>query len=853
MAAKQAKISRENPGKVFELIQKIGSGTYGDVYKSRVIATGELAAVKIVKIEPGDDFDIIQQEILLMQGCKHENIVRYIGSYLRKQKLWIAMEFCSGGSLQDIYNVTGPLTEKQIAYMCVETIKGLDYLHKKNLIHRDIKGANILLTHLGHVKLGDFGISAQLTATIAKRKSFIGTPYWMAPEVAAVERTGGYDQKCDIWAVGITAIELAELQPPLFDLHPMRALYLISKKSYSPPTLKYKSKWSEEMHHFIKMSLQKNPKKRPPAEKLVTHPFCSQNLTRSEGVALIDVYTTKKEAKSLYASFNGDDNDDEDEDNQEMNILTRIKSKKNTAKNMSRTTSECNLGMVKLDPLVKRETQPDVVPSCPVAEDDDDLIKKLLNDFDVLDGPRNVNGTAKDGGGTVRQQQTSSSSLVSINENDDGTLKRIDESGSKPCTRPLPRIPGEESDIAPPRIPPKPARLSMVLEPISPSARNSHGAQQKKPPQLPPRSYSESGTGFTPPSVPPPRPPPRSGSSRGARNSQVTCFSKIFSECPLHVNCASAWTDPKTEDRHIIIGSDEGIYTLNISQNDKEMEQIFSKRCTWLYVFKNLLVSLSGRPSFLFMHNLVALHSRQPLFFPLRSLTRDTHTTKIPDTRGCNKCCVVHNPYNEQVYLCVAMTKHLLLMQWYEPLEKFMKVKDVTCDLPTNITIFEPIVRSDMELPLICIGAKESEDGSIHFDSVNLNSMANWFLENNANDRTLDLKTFAQLEKDLILILYENTVRFVDIEGHIKHGKSYPLSDIQFKAKPDFVVCLQGSILGFHSHGMEGRKLSTGQMTANVNEANKIFKLLCFESVVVVENKPAEDLKAPSNLYVLSS
>lgn len=115
--------------------------------------------------------------------------------------------------------VTGPLTEVQIAYMCRETLLGLSYLHQMGKMHRDIKGANILLTETGDVKLADFGVSAQITATINKRKSFIGTPYWMAPEVAAVERKGGYNQLCDIWAIGITAIELAELQPPMFDLN----------------------------------------------------------------------------------------------------------------------------------------------------------------------------------------------------------------------------------------------------------------------------------------------------------------------------------------------------------------------------------------------------------------------------------------------------------------------------------------------------------------------------------------------------------------------------------------------------------------------------------------------------------
>lgn len=174
--------------------------------QAKKIGTPDFAAIKVIKLEPGDDIQIIQQEIIMMRDCRHPNIISYYGSYLRRDKLWICMEYCGGGSLQDIYQVTGPLSELQIAYMCRETLMGLAYLHSMGKMHRDIKGANILLTESGDVKLADFGVSAQITATINKRRSFIGTPYWMAPEVAAVERKGGYNQLCDIWAVGITAI-----------------------------------------------------------------------------------------------------------------------------------------------------------------------------------------------------------------------------------------------------------------------------------------------------------------------------------------------------------------------------------------------------------------------------------------------------------------------------------------------------------------------------------------------------------------------------------------------------------------------------------------------------------------------
>lgn len=262
----------------------------------------------------------------MMKDCRHPNIVAFFGSYWRRDKLWICMEFCGGGSMQDIYHITGPLTEPQIAFVCRETLKGLNYLHCMGKMHRDIKGANILLTEEGDVKLADFGVSAQITATINKRRSFIGTPYWMAPEVAAVERKGGYNQQCDIWAVGITAIELAELQPPMFDLHPMRALFLMSKSGFKPPTLKEKTKWSPQFHHFIKTALTKNPKKRPTADRLMMHSFMLGPLSKKLMRELLEKARNPHQAMNSFAS----DLEDQDEDEGLVKVPRRISSKKTT-------------------------------------------------------------------------------------------------------------------------------------------------------------------------------------------------------------------------------------------------------------------------------------------------------------------------------------------------------------------------------------------------------------------------------------------------------------------------------------------------------------------------------------------
>uniref|UniRef100_A0AAY5ENS5 Mitogen-activated protein kinase kinase kinase kinase n=1 Tax=Electrophorus electricus TaxID=8005 RepID=A0AAY5ENS5_ELEEL len=811
-------LSRRNPQEDFELIQRIGSGTYGDVYKARNVSTGELAAIKVIKLEPGEDFAVVQQEITMMKDCKHSNIVAYFGSYLRRDKLWICMEYCGGGSLQDIYH--GKINKP-----------GLYYLHSKGKMHRDIK-----------VKSTDFGVSAQITATLAKRKSFIGTPYWMAPEVAAVERKGGYNHLCDIWAVGITAIELAELQPPMFELHPMRALFLMTKSNFQPPKLKDKVKWTNNFHNFVKLSLTKNPKKRPSADKLLQHPFVSQPLSRTLAIELLDKASNPDQ--TLYTDFDDDDPESEVRP-------SRIHSKSRNARE-GKTLSEINFGQVKFDPPLRKETEPHHEP---------------LDTDDFLDCAEEIYYTAR----SNLVFLSFFCSILSLSctfflwyigpaeslstEHDDhpGTIKRC----------PVSQSPARLAANVPPRPPPPRMvhhKFSSLGNGVAVCDRRGAG-----------ESASAEKESITPSAVPTARvdkkdiPKPISnGLPPTPKVHMGACFSKVFNGCPLKIHCATSWINPDTRDQYLIFGAEEGIYTLNLNElHETSMEQLFPRRCTWLYVMNNTLLSISGKASQLYSHSLIGLfeHARQmqklPVAIPTHKLPdkiiprKFSVSNKIPDTKGCQKCCVVRNPYTGHKYLCGALQSGVILQEWVEPMQKFMLVKNIDFPLPCPLEVFEMLVVPEHQYPLICMAVSKGTELNqvVRFETLNPNSTSSWFTESDAPQSCVIHVT--QLERDTILVCLDRCIKIVNLQGRLKSSRKLS-SELTFNFQIEAIVCLQDSVLAFWRHGMQGRSFKSNEVTQEISDNTRIFRLLGSDRVVVLESRPTDNPTAHSNLYILA-
>nr|XP_008118151.1 PREDICTED: mitogen-activated protein kinase kinase kinase kinase 1 isoform X2 [Anolis carolinensis] len=769
----------------------------------------------------------------MVKTCKHHNIVAYYGSYIRFNKLWICMEFCAGGSLQDVYQATGPLTELQIAYVCRETLQGLSYLHNQGKIHRDIKGANILLNDHGEVKLADFGISAQLSATFARRMSFIGTPYWMAPEVAAVELKGGYNELCDVWSVGITAIELAELQPPLFDTHPLRVLVLMTKSCYQSPKLKEKGRWTPAFHNFVKVTLTKNPKKRPSASKMLTHQFVAQQgLGRNLTLDLLEKLRDPDKLSSCRCET------EEEEQEPPPPVPRRI-----------------------------RSSQRQDVTSPGYAEPQAHNFLLDRRNRRSLESPNFTENTTDPGYGTGSDLYSSPFSGREATTDSDNDYDDVDipsrhhassESLSANVPPPLPpkpklRTPSDETGVerSATRCPSKPifrgrcssgpvtSRAPQLMSPMA--AEGSHSFARSVP-ELRPIPPAEE------PPILPPKPEKKEKQDRAL-------FKKVFNECPLHIISATSWTHPNTNELHLILGAEEGIFALNRNELEPTLELLYHSRTTWVYCIGNVLMSLSGKSSQLFSHSLPGLYEQSRreqrpgmAISPHRLLPRkNVITTKIQDTKGCQRCCTAMNAQSNCHYLCGALEAGVVLLQWYEPMQKFMLVKYFDFPLPSPLPVFEMLVAPDQEYPLVCFGVSKGPSGqAVQFRIINLNSLTSWFIDDSSAPACSDPVQVTQLDSKRVLVLMHKSIQFVTLQGLLLQSPPQLTCDVEVES----LAVVHNTVYAFWRHGVQTWLIGSRQVAQDLRDKRWTFRLLGASSIVVLETRPVDEPNSTSNLYV---
>ncbi|XP_057302221.1 misshapen-like kinase 1 [Hydractinia symbiolongicarpus] len=831
------------PAAYFDLIEVVGNGTYGQVYKGRHRRTGQLAAIKIMSVTEDEEEEIKLEINVLRNHSTHKNIAKYYGAFIKKgapnaqeDQLWLVMEFCGAGSVTDLVKATKArsLKEDWIGYICREVLNGVNHLHNKHVIHRDIKGQNILLTENAEVKLVDFGVSAQLDRTVGRRNTFIGTPYWMAPEVIVCDEQpdATYDNRCDMWSVGITAIEMAEAQPPLCDMHPMRALFLIPRSE--PPKLKSRKSWSKKFRDFVTVCLIKDYLQRPTAEQLLQHDFIRGSRGAADRKIRIEIKDFIDRARRRRGLSENDEDYNEGDEYDLQKILTEETEGDTLIDEAPGATLRRNLTIMQgaePSPVDKdfpqnvfdvdegqstirrsygEDTPPHRTPSPSISQTGSDLVPDVAS---IKSGNKSESesegeyeeATLQRGGGSQPYEhfETLNRLVMDLETHSlgQGSMKRLIDERSETSQTSLELITtGPLPDVLPPQEPYKKPSSKTSVEDTRPPASSI-----AEPPKATGRRAvaSECNVNVTP-----------ERTLQHREDNDLPEIRKYRHKFRSEILCGALWGV------NLLVGTENGLYLLDRSGNGKVFPLITRRRFKQIDVLEtlNVLVTVSGKYDKLRIYYLSWLKTKIVKGEEAEKLKNRDYTT-VGDFDGCTHYKLVN--FHRIKFLAIAVGNAIEVYAWApKPYHKFMAFKSFRNLFQKPLMVNMAIQTDSSKLRVIYA----SESG---FYGVDLDSATVYDIYVPRNGDFINAHAIVPLPSSngrVILLCYDDEGAYFSTSGR-------QVKDATIRwGEPPYSVAHVGSgqIMGWGEKAIEVRSLETGLLDGVfTHKRAQQFRFLC--------------------------
>uniref|UniRef100_A0A8C1P088 non-specific serine/threonine protein kinase n=1 Tax=Cyprinus carpio TaxID=7962 RepID=A0A8C1P088_CYPCA len=767
--------SLRDPAGIFELIEVVGTGTYGQVYKGRHVKTGQLAAVKVMEVTEEEEDEIKLEINMLKTHSHHRNIATYYGAFVKKSpagqddQLWLVMEYCGAGSVTDLLKKTkgSCLKEDWISYICREVLRGLLHLHSHHVIHRDIKGQNVLLTENAEIKLVDFGVSAQLDRTIGRRNTFIGTPYWMAPEVIACDENpdSTYDYRSDVWSLGITALEMAEGVPPLCDMHPMRALFLIPRNP--PPKLKSK-KWSKKFQMFVDSCLVKNYQHRPSTETLLRHSFIKDlpnerqvRITLKDHLDRTRKRRPEKEETEYEYSGSEDEEDGMNEDEGEPSSIVNLPGESMLRREFLRLQQETH-------------TQTHLLQQ---THNQDNYKRQLLADRQKR----------------IQQQQEERRRLEDVTECMSAGVSSRNQPTSKLFSNQAGKSMSSSSSSFSPFIDPRLLQISPPQSPQGYVQRESTHPCVRQP------HRKGSVVNVNPTNIRPQSDAP-----------EIRKYKKKFN---TEVLCASLWGV------NLLVGTESGLWLLDRSGQGKVYSLISRRRFQQMDVLEglNVLITISGKKNKLRLYYLSWLRNKILRNDP--EVEKKQGWSSVGELEGCVSYKVVR--YEKIKFLVIALRSAVEVYAWApKPYHKFMAFKSFS-SLPQKPLSVDLTVENGQRLKVIY-----GSHFGFHAIDVDSGTPFDLYLPSHIQGvirphAIIILPSSSGME---LLVCYEDEGVYIDTYGRITKE-----TVLQWGEMPASVAYLQSNqVMGWGEKAIELRSATTGSLEGVfMHKKAQKLKFLC--------------------------